>query len=76
MELKPCPFCGGEAELIKDLYTEAPDFGCERIPELDEYYVECKECGVVQNGWGTGGWSSKGKAISVWNTRVNPITEV
>lgn len=35
-ELKPCPFCGGEAEVFI-----ADDF-CED----DMYYVECTVCGA------------------------------
>ena len=35
-ELKPCPFCGGEAE-IKEGWT----YG-----DPPHYYLMCKECGV------------------------------
>ena len=35
-ELKPCPFCGGEAEL----------FGTD---ETGIFYVECMECDVNSN---------------------------
>lgn len=32
-ELKPCPFCGGKAELIL-------------IKGMDEKYIKCTNCGV------------------------------
>lgn len=36
--LKPCPFCGGEAELVKDTR-------CEGHGDYVEYtYVQCTEC--------------------------------
>lgn len=68
-ELKACPFCGEEAELHYDKYTEALDFGGEHIPEFDEWYVQCKKCFMVPNSWGNGAWSSKDEAIKAWNLR-------
>lgn len=42
-ELKPCPFCGGEAELVEVSmdYDDVPP-----ITILNEYTVECCECGA------------------------------
>ena len=37
-ELKPCPFCGGEAEEVKPIYTK---------PGTTEYgIIRCIQCGV------------------------------
>ena len=64
-ELKPCPFCGGEAEFDEDRCDE----GHEHI------FIVCKECEA------RGGWISmeqlhdKKKAIKDWNTRTHPETE-
>jgi Lar family restriction alleviation protein len=40
IELKPCPFCGGEAALMKR--TECAGHGCY-IPQV---FVACKNCGA------------------------------
>lgn len=36
MELKPCPFCGGEAQI-----------GVAHFPAGDRYRVFCTECGAT-----------------------------
>ena len=62
-ELKPCPFCGGKAELhLIQMY------------EGDEPYavnIRCPECGV--NGaeeWKVDGKDFKQRAVKKWNKRV------
>lgn len=58
-KLKSCPFCGGEAEYIK-----------ENIIGL--YAVQCKECKCMtlyQFDFGEGEEISKKKATDVWNRR-------
>jgi len=60
MEIKPCPFCGGEAEV------QYGDFG--------EVFVACKNnnCG---GRLGTSIWfTTYDKAVEVWNTRA-PIAQ-
>lgn len=59
MELKPCPFCGGEAR-------------CEPFVCLGftSYYVGCKECDAS-----THHFDRKKEAIMAWNRRVNDGTE-
>lgn len=37
-ELKPCPFCGGEAQLVR---KSAVDIAAEAV------FVECKKCGAI-----------------------------
>lgn len=58
-ELKPCPFCGGEAEVqhqSRKLYGDVVDW----------YGVYCKKpfCGFVS------GQSTEAEAIAAWNTRA------
>lgn len=41
MELKPCPFCGGEGDIRKDVVYMPP---YESPIEKDIYYIQCKKC--------------------------------
>lgn len=54
MELKECPFCGGESEI------------CD--PAIDGFYVECAnaKCLVNPQTWC---YDDKEGAIEAWNTR-------
>ena len=56
IELKRCPFCGGEAKLLK-------------IKITDEFYVRCTngKCAVTPKTWI---YKNKIKAIAAWNNRV------
>lgn len=53
--LKPCPFCGGEAET---------DFGFEDHDTKTYFYVVCLKCGAEAIGCKT-----KAEAIAAWNRR-------
>lgn len=61
-ELKPCPFCGGEAYL-KSACSETVVVG---IIPVNEYKVICKKCRC-----NSGEWMQKSKAIEAWNRRKN-----
>ena len=59
-KLKPCPFCGGEAQIqhqSRELYGDAVDW----------YGVYCKKqfCGYVS------GQSTEAEAVAAWNTRAD-----
>lgn len=54
-ELKPCPFCGGEAEIEKDMFGKW---------HIDVFFVKCKNCGVQ-----TKKERYKADAIYKWNRR-------
>lgn len=61
-ELKPCPFCGGQAELRKTLGRE-------------NYFVRCKNMCAITCGRHNinGKWRpiSQNEAIELWNRRTN-----
>jgi hypothetical protein len=62
MELKPCPFCGGEAEI-----KVVP-----HIPNGYDYVPRCKKpscCGRLSKKW-----AFRETAVSAWNRRVNNVT--
>lgn len=65
VNLKPCPFCGGEAELFVREFTDAEaNFG--------NATVDCSECGC-----GFGYCCTEAEAITAWNTRLSaPSHEV
>ena len=53
-DLKPCPFCGGKANLHH--------FGTKT------FEIECGNCGVnFGNSWG--GIKTKDECVILWNTR-------
>ena len=57
IELKPCPFCGGEAEIQHSAYYD--------ICILDYIWVECKGCDVH-----TRDCDSEEEAAELWNRRI------
>lgn len=74
-ELKPCPFCGGEAELVRGCQTED---GIGAKP----FYIRCIKCGA-EVGHTIPDWDEWANdrfntcyarcaetAIEAWNTRV------
>lgn len=58
-ELKPCPFCGGQAELIETMGSQAAAFS-------PYFRVTCTDCGIHQDQW-----DERKLAISAWNTRAD-----
>ena len=63
-EIKPCPFCGGNAELdrvLRDGYMGSRD---DR--DAFAYFYRCYSCAA------TGGWSKTGEAGArrAWNMRA------
>ena len=63
-ELKPCPFCGGEAKCMH--HAEQSRLIFSTGSELSTcYIIECKVCLVrIQRGF-------KDDALKAWNTRID-----
>lgn len=57
MELKPCPFCGGEANLVEDPHNWVWSIGCSNDKCL----------GFSGLGWT---YTSEREAAEAWNTRA------
>lgn len=57
-DLNPCPFCGGEAELVR----------CE-----DDFEIECARCGITLSKWREYDniTDNCDLLIGTWNRRVN-----
>lgn len=67
MKLKPCPFCGGEAQ-VNERYRSG-------TPNRKMYWVSCKACGISQQNTNVSGYRYQSKAIDRWNRR-EPIDKI
>lgn len=59
-KLKPCPFCGGEAELLTMRYKDVEVYGVFCRADLDQ---ECQHGHFIDN------YGTKAEAIAAWNRR-------
>ena len=64
-EIKPCPFCGGEAELGGGIENWTPTF-YDPDSGGDPYWLSCKSCGAAMYG----SFYEAHEAITAWNTRA------
>src|SRR5687767_12943231 len=73
-DLRPCPFCGGEANGEGHVRYSRPLDGTwwEDGSEITEaFYVNCTKCGINNGCTGlVGGYRTKAEAIARWNTRT------
>ena len=66
-ELLPCPFCGGEAEIVAlDAWYKNPfvGIGCSKCPAILAEYGEYKR------------FNTEAEAIAAWNTRAEQTCKV
>lgn len=70
IELKPCPFCGGNAKLDYDTHLGHGE-------KYNVYFVKCKECGArggrFDDFYGTPKENAITDAIMAWNKRENAV---
>lgn len=57
VELKPCPFCGGEAKLAR----------YDNVGDMDSWFVFCPKC-LVET---VPRYGFKGEVIRIWNRRAH-----
>ena len=62
-ELKPCPFCGGDAE-------EKRGTASQLFRPTEYYYIHCKSCGAT----GKAEFVPK-HAAAAWNRRVEKLVK-
>jgi len=76
-QLKPCPFCGGEAVLYHEtnLIPVYDENGAYIGADIDASpaYVECMDCGAMGQTFDNGEEEDGNKAVAAWNKRKEQI---
>ena len=67
MKIKPCPFCGGEAQ-VNERYRSG-------TANRKMYWISCSACGISQQHDNTSGYRYQSKAIDRWNRR-KPLEDI
>lgn len=68
-ELKPCPFCGGEAEIVTGVTNITPRHG--------KVHIKCSSCGACSDTYYDSDYNGEYilKVINAWNTRHYEVEE-
>lgn len=76
-ELKPCPFCGGEAELIEGCYSEdgrgdrAWIVRCKSCDVRKFQHADWCKCNPYHKPYGECEAAMRNAVIEAWNRRAN-----
>lgn len=62
-DLKPCPFCGGSAEIA----YRSTILMTRRNKGLQYMYIHCTKCGARSGDFF---WDEKAEMLKAWNRRV------
>lgn len=76
-ELKPCPFCGGEAHIGTVRYSRPLDdvsWADDDAPIIGAFYGHCAKCAAGHRNTVAGGYRTETMAIAAWNTRSTEAT--
>ena len=67
-ELKPCPFCGGEASMSQGVSIEL-----EKYNKGQYEYASCVKCGAKTTKFFTYAYGNSARAMAIlaWNRRVD-----
>lgn len=65
-DLKPCPFCGGNA--LNDRVLRSGYEAWQDDPDAYSYFVRCIAC-AAEGGWA----KSPTSAVRLWNTRIEGV---
>ena len=73
-ELKPCPFCGGEAKLMGGNVYTIPEYGENDAYvgadiEVEPSWVECQNCHAMGQTFDESDEDPE-NAVAAWNRRV------
>lgn len=72
-ELKPCPFCGGEAAFGYIRFT-AEIYRPDGTQREDGHFVSCVRCGSSNQGVCCG-YDTQDKALELWNRRAEQASQ-
>ncbi len=69
IELKPCPFCGGEVDLFKDVHNKKFGIECSNCRMF--FGIELEDVRELEDGWHFT-FDTVDSMIEAWNRREEP----